>query len=402
MQKFLLSLLAFSTVFFMTATLHAEVKKFQVKLPDGTTMQREVRFIERVNYGTPTQAEYVGNQFLMNRIIFRAVNDDPNVTFMPYRFRNGDEVLFNTDEVITRRIAEDKTKKAYQKDDDYFDNSPIAFEEKQIVPCIVFTKLSREKKYGWCFYPTDDFLVSERYRSADVSDLTDYDGDFNGFTLLYAVLPRDRLSTGTLKIKHKGEWIKDSEGNIWALPILGLSRTSLGKNKNDRIDPNANTPQGIYRIEGVMKNEENLELGDKPYLDIDSAWLPVGAAPHNLDTFIMSEIIDRDYWNDYWINEYALGHAVTGRNLLRIHGNSKDPREVPAYVDANTKVLYRPTQGCLNTAEGMQPLLDILIDLDAITLNYDNSVTFASGKKKFWNKSKKIGQVFLIVKDADE
>ncbi len=402
MRKILLSLLTFSCAFFISATTHAAVKKFRVKLPSGENFQREIRFVERVNYGTPLQAEYVGNLFSSNRIIYRAVNDDPGVAFMPYRFRDGDEILLNTDEVNTYRFAEDKTKKAYQKDDDYFDNSPITFAERQVAPCIVFKKLSREKVYGWCFYPTDGYLESRSYSQAEVSDLIDFSGRHNDFTLLYAVLPRDRLSTGTLKIKHKGEWIKDSDGGVWELPVMGLSRVTLGKNKNDRIDPDSNTPQGIYRIEGVMKNEENLELGDKPYLDIDSAWLPIGAAPHNFDSMIMSEIIDEEYWNDYWINEYALGHAVTGRNLLRIHGNSKDPKEVPTYEDKNTKVLYRPTRGCLNVAENMQPLLDILVELKAISLDYDNSVTFASGKKKYWNKTKKMGQVFLIVKDSDD
>ena len=116
----------------------------------------------------------------------------------------------------------------------------------------------------------------------------------------------------------------------------------------------------------------------------------------------MSEIINEEYWNDYWINEYALGHAVTGRNLLRIHGNSVDPIDPPKYEDKNTKILYRPTKGCLNTAGEMQKLLDVLLDIGVISLKYNNFVTFASGKKKYWNKSKLIGSVFIIIKDMDD
>ena len=398
LQIILLNVLVLFTMF---NTASAEIKKFRVELSDGESYQKEVRFIERVNYGSPIQTEYVGNLFNNNQIIYRAVNDDPSITFMPYRFRPGDEILFNTDEVNVYKIAEDKTKKAYQKYDDYFDNSAITFENKQVVPCIVYTKSNRSKKFGWCFYPTDNKLKEIKYKQANVEDLLDYKNS-NKFTLLYVILPKDRLSTGYLKIKHQGEWIKDSNGEIWQMPIMGLSRVTLKKNKNNRIDPDSNTPQGIYRLEGVMKNEENLELGDKPYLDIDSGWLPVGAAPHNFDYPIMSEIIDEKYWNDYWINEYALGYATTGRNLLRIHGNSVDPNHLPKYEDKNTKILYRPTKGCLNAADGMNKLLDILVDIGVISLKYDNYVTFASGKKKYWNKTQSIGRVFVIVKDTDE
>jgi len=397
-RKYLLQLLIGSVLFCFETK--AEIKKYRVELSDGEAYQKEVRFIERVNYGSPIQNEYVGNLFNNNQIIYRAVNDDPSVTFMPYRFRPGDEILFNTDEINTYRIAEDKTKKTYQKYDDYFDNSPIKFESKQVVPCIVYPRSNRSKKYGWCFYPTDEVLKPIKYKQANIDDLMDYDKG-NKLTLLYVILPKNRLTTGYIKIKHKGEWIKNSNGDDWKLPVMGLSRVTLKKGKNDRIDPDSNTPQGIYRLEGVMKNEENLELGDKPYLDIDSGWLPVGAAPYNFDYYIMSEIINEKYWNDYWINEYALGYAVTGRNLLRIHGNSADPNNPPKYEDKNTKVLYRPTKGCLNAAGEMQKLLNVLIDIDVISLNYDNSVTFASGKKKYWNKSKSIGNTFVIVKDDD-
>ncbi len=390
LKKYITKALIFISILVATNPANAEVKKYR-----ATQYQREVRFIERVNYGNPLQTEYVGNLFNMGRITYRAVNDDPSVTFMPYRFRKGDTVLFNTDEIATYRIAEDKTKRGYQKDDPYFDNSPLNYVARQVVPCIVYPAISNEKKYGFCFYPlTEEVMEEQSTDEASTSDVLNY-GKGDDFTFIYITLPKDRLSTGKIRIKHKGEWLEYEQ------PILGLSRDTLALKKNNRIDPNANTPQGIYRVEGVMKNEENLELGKEPYLDIDSGWVAVGGTPYPFDAPILSQIIDEKHWKDYWINEYALGQAVVGRNLLRIHGNSAEPSEPPQYEDKNTGKLYRPTQGCLNMGDIQQTLIDKLVEIGVISLKYDNTITFASGKKKYWNKTNHIGKVFVIVKDED-
>ena len=48
-----------------------------------------------------------------------------------------------------------------------------------------------------------------------------------------------------------------------------------------------------------------------------------------------------------------------------------------------------------------QTLIDKLVEIGVISLKYDNAITFASGKKKYWNKTNHIGKVFVIVKDED-
>ena len=161
-----------------------------------------------------------------------------------------------------------------------------------------------------------------------------------------------------------GNWRRDSKGNLWAQPKLGLSRHGLPAHQ-----VNGNTPQGIYTIDSVMP-EPNRQL-------------VFGKFRRLILNFISSSRNEKDFLSLMpgstqglsWWREGKLARDV-GRSLLRIHGTglmNLDP--------ASSWYPFFPTSGCItsreNTYDGVEyrdqrHLLDEMMEASGLSANYNN------------------------------
>jgi hypothetical protein len=161
-----------------------------------------------------------------------------------------------------------------------------------------------------------------------------------------------------------GNWRRDSQGNLWAQPKLGLSRHGLPAHQ-----VNGDTPQGIYTIDSVMP-EPNRQLVFGKYRRL-------------ILNFISSSRNEKDFLSLMpgstqglsWWREGKLARDV-GRSLLRIHGTgliNTDP--------ASSWYPFYPTSGCIasreNTYDGVEfhdqrHLLDEMMEASGLAANYRN------------------------------
>ncbi|MGZ3809640.1 MAG: hypothetical protein ACXVCE_16280, partial [Bacteriovorax sp.] len=185
---------------------------------------------------------------------------------------------------------------------------------------------------------------------------------------LFAILKRDRSVPGVLLVRSpEGSFVTKDNGDIWSIPILGLSGRGLSFNHS-----NGCTPMGVYTIDSVMPEaNKRFEFGEYRRLIINFIKGP--EAEMELQKFL--PFIHRSH---HWWKQ-ALVAKDLGRSLLRIHGTGRVNRNLftPYFP-------FVPTCGCLATNEAglfglkkardQRLLLDALMKAQGLSVCYENEL----------------------------
>jgi RHS repeat-associated protein len=144
--------------------------------------------------------------------------------------------------------------------------------------------------------------------------------DPTGLISLELIVPEDRSSVGVLTVYDD---FGDPRGYYYAL--------ARGNHRNP-LEPNGDTPTGLYTVVGRQSGGSVNSYGPHDRLQID----PIGGQ--------------------------ALDAAANGRKLLRIHGGDRHP--AGSYFDTDDRRRLKSTFGCIRLSnEDMESLLKLLDQL---------------------------------------
>lgn len=170
-----------------------------------------------------------------------------------------------------------------------------------------------------------------------------------GETVVYSFQRRDRNYPGLLVIRDMdGNYVKDSDGNIFNIPQLARSITNL-----PYYITNGNTPQGIFNMHGFDVSKSSfigptpniqlsmpVEMGKKSFFR-DSSRTDTGWVFSDYSQLLPLNV--RSYLPLY--GSYYAGQA--GRTEIISHGTTIDPE----YYRGQPYYPQTPSQGCLCTKE---------------------------------------------------
>jgi hypothetical protein len=183
---------------------------------------------------------------------------------------------------------------------------------------------------------------------------------------LYAILKKDRSTPGRLLLKDKNNhFLKGHNGDIWSIPILGLSGRGLSFHHS-----NGQTPMGVYTIDGVMPEANNkTEFGEFRRLIVNF----IKSSPEEAE---ITQLLPKIHHKLDWWKQSVLARML-GRSLLRIHGTGKCNRN-----PFSSHYPMYPTSGCLATNESVnlwgrkvadqRLLLDQLMQAQGLEVLFEN------------------------------
>ena len=163
---------------------------------------------------------------------------------------------------------------------------------------------------------------------------------------------------------NKGQWRKNSNGELWNQPKLGFSRHGLPAHQ-----VNGDTPQGVYTIDSVMP-ATNRRLVFGKYRRLILNFIDSSRKEKDLLSLVPEETKNLSWWR-----EGTIARDV-GRSLLRIHGTgikNTDP--------ASSWYPFYPTSGCIASRENsyggvtykdQDNLLNEMMVANGLTARYEN------------------------------
>jgi len=172
---------------------------------------------------------------------------------------------------------------------------------------------------------------------------------------LYVICQPDRgvLCQAVLK-DRRGQFVREN-GQLWSVPLLSRSIHGLGWNF-----VRGQTPQGIYRIEGVMPQSEDQffrAYGQFPLVKLFMPFEPgvqeflpgrKGSFKGSLSAY---QALLPPSWRHYFPMQQSFWAGKIGRSLFRIHGSG----EAPEFFSSNQRYPvsngWNPTIGCLSALE---------------------------------------------------
>jgi hypothetical protein len=173
---------------------------------------------------------------------------------------------------------------------------------------------------------------------------------------LYVLCRRDRrvLCRAVLK-DREGEFVRTGD-RLWSMPLLLESIHGLGWNFT-----RGQTPQGIYRVEGVVPQPDDEFFRAYGQFDLVNLYVPFepGAKqfiPGRSGTFAGAlnsyQAMLPPTWRDYRPIHQSYWAGKAGRGLFRIHGTG----EAPTFFNGKDKNFpdsfeWNPTIGCLSARE---------------------------------------------------
>jgi len=306
-------------------------------------------WIQSVNSDSQSAARRLNEQ--LPKIKISDENTGPEVMFVRKMMARGDCVL--------TRPGETQTLKVEGKGD------------TSLVPIVFLRKKDAAKHFG--FITPDDYAklqTDPTYEELTAESLLNYRGRHRDLTVLYVLCPSDRLTACTLKIRHKGKWLKKQ------FKVLAKAQS------RQRIGLGGDTPQGIYHFWATMF-ENDVGFGGLPRIDLDASLPPLNAYPYEMNRYVLEEMIPPAALNDYWVNEWALAYRL-GRVHLRLHG-SQDPN--------------RPTEGCLNCGMKTGEILQVLVEIGALAKDQILPQPPDDPKTLGWRVAPGLGKTFVVVKD---
>lgn len=171
---------------------------------------------------------------------------------------------------------------------------------------------------------------------------------------LYVVCRPDRgVLCQTVVKGRNGEFLREN-GQLWAKPLLLRSLHELSWNFT-----RGQTPQGIYRIEGVRTPDPNtfraygaysLVKLFAPYEEGVREFLPgrSGQLPASLTAY---QALLPPSWRSYYPIQQSYWAGKSGRGLFRIHGSGEDPRFFTNNNRYPNVFGWNPAIGCLSALE---------------------------------------------------
>ena len=133
--------------------------------------------------------------------------------------------------------------------------------------------------------------------------------------------------------KGDGELLRRESGELWSQPSLALSRFGLDYNQIK-----GQTPQGVYRIDGVMPYADNRkEFGQFRRLILN--FVGESSDEKNLRLLLPELHKNLSWWNE------SVEARDMGRSALRIHGTGTRSEEGATYFP------FYPTSGCIAQRE---------------------------------------------------
>jgi len=173
---------------------------------------------------------------------------------------------------------------------------------------------------------------------------------------LYVLCRPDRevLCQAILK-DPQGQFVRQANGQLWSVSLLLRSLHGLHWNF-----VRGQTPQGIYRIEGVVPQPDNEFFRAYGQFDLVNLYVPFeqGAKqflPQKRGTFSGRIEAYRDLlppsWRGYFPMEQSYWAGRIGRSLFRIHGTGEAPGFFSGQRKNPTTYNWNPTIGCLSALE---------------------------------------------------
>lgn len=172
---------------------------------------------------------------------------------------------------------------------------------------------------------------------------------------LYVICQPDRSILCQTVLKNRNGQFVRQNGRLWSVPLLSQSIHGLGWNFI-----RGQTPQGIYRIEGVVPpsgNEFFRAYGQFPlvklFLPFESGvreFLPgrKGRFTGSIEAYLA---LLPPSWRRYLPIQQSYWAGKMGRSLIRIHGSGEAPDLFSKKVRYLDSYNWNPTIGCLSALE---------------------------------------------------
>lgn len=164
-------------------------------------------------------------------------------------------------------------------------------------------------------------------------DLSEFqNGEYQDTLRTFVFCREDRSFPCRMVIQDKrGDWVLDSNGSIFNLPVLAKSSRSIPSHLT-----NGNTPRGVHLMDSVMPYADQFPLyGANRRVMLDFAKKGTTSA-----------LFPSSQHNKLWWKRNSLARD-NGRLYFRIHGTGRPNRD-----ESTVYYPHRPTAGCISTREG--------------------------------------------------
>jgi hypothetical protein len=170
----------------------------------------------------------------------------------------------------------------------------------------------------------------------------------------YVLCPGDRTALCRLIVKDRsGEFVQQADGTPWSVPLLRRSLHGLRWNLT-----RGDTPQGIYRIEGVRSPSADTfrAYGQFPRVNL---YVPHEAGvreflpgqPGTVGAIAQYRTLLPPSWRSYFPIYQSYWAGRIGRGLFRIHGSGEDPAFFANSARFPHSYGWSPAIGCLSALE---------------------------------------------------
>jgi hypothetical protein len=172
---------------------------------------------------------------------------------------------------------------------------------------------------------------------------------------LYVICQPDRRVLCQAVLKNRNGQFVRQHGRLWSVPLLSQSIHGLGWNF-----VRGQTPQGIYRIEGIVPPSGNKFFRAYGQFSLVKLFLPFESGvreflPRRKGRFkgsIQAYLaLLPPSWRHYLPIQQSYWAGKMGRSLIRIHGSGDAPDFFSKKISYLDSYNWNPTIGCLSTLE---------------------------------------------------
>jgi hypothetical protein len=165
---------------------------------------------------------------------------------------------------------------------------------------------------------------------------------------------RDVLCQAMLKDRN-GQFVRHGDGKLWSTPLLLRSIHNLNWNF-----VRGQTPQGIFRIEGIVPQPDDLFFRAYgrfslvklfvPFEPGAKQFLPGKSGPFQGDLKDYQNLLPPS-WRNHWAIQQSFWAGKAGRSEFRIHGTGEAPDFFSNKGSNPESFSWNPTIGCLSALE---------------------------------------------------
>ncbi|MDX2097233.1 MAG: hypothetical protein SFW36_05605 [Leptolyngbyaceae cyanobacterium bins.59] len=171
---------------------------------------------------------------------------------------------------------------------------------------------------------------------------------------VYVLCTPDRSVLCQTVVKDKNGQFVRTNGELWSIPLLLRSIHGLSWNFE-----RGETPQGIYRMEGVTPQPDLEYFRAFGQFDLVNLFVPFesgvkqfvpgrsGTLPGSIEAY---QALLPSSWRNYWPIQQTYWAGKSGRSLFRIHGSGEGVNFFPGKENPDSAD-WNPTIGCLSALE---------------------------------------------------